>query len=378
MQELSFARSISEIQSVVRTVARRLTGADGATLVLRDGDYCLYADEDAISPLWKGQRFPIDICISGWAMLNRLPVAIEDIYADDRIPHDSYRPTFVKSLAMVPIRTLDPVGAIGNYWASSHQPTPDELELLQALADTTAIAIENVRVYEELEGARIEMLQRLALAAEYRDDTTHEHTERVARTARLMAERLGLSPHLVALIRDAAPLHDIGKLSVPDAVLLKQGDLSADEFAVMKEHTTSGATILAGSRSDVLRLGEEIALTHHEWWDGNGYPHRLRGDEIPESGQIVAVADVFDALTHDRPYKDAWPLEAAVNEIRRLKGTQFSPRIVEAFDSLDHASLVSIVPLDSLRPIRSSAGGRPRPRRSASGRTRCSWRPRPP
>ena len=108
-------------------------------------------------------------------------------------------------------------------------------------------------------------------------------------------------------------------------MLLKPGDLSADEFAVMKEHTTSGAAILAGSRSDVLRLGEEIALTHHEWWDGNGYPRQLRGEEIPQSGQIVAVADVFDALTHDRPYKEAWPLDAAVREIHRLEGTQFSP-----------------------------------------------------
>jgi putative nucleotidyltransferase with HDIG domain len=312
--------------------------------VLRDGDFCFYADEDAISPLWKGQRFPMGTCISGWAMKNRLPVAIEDIYSDRRIPHDTYRPTFVKSLAMVPIRTLDPVGAIGNYWAESHQPTKDELELLQALADTTAVAIENVRVYEELDSARLETLRRLAPAAEYRDDTTHEHTARVARTAVLMAERLGLAPVEVALMRDAAPLHDIGKLSVPDAVLLKPGDLNADEFAVMKEHTTSGAAILAGSRSEVLRLGEEIALTHHEWWDGNGYPRQLRGDEIPQSGQIVAVADVFDALTHDRPYKEAWPLDAAVREIRRLRGTQFSPAIVEAFDTLDHASLLTIPP----------------------------------
>jgi len=286
----------------------------------------------------------MDICISGWAMRHRLPVAIEDIYSDRRIPHDTYRPTFVKSLAMVPIRTLDPVGAIGNYWASSHRPTPEELELLQALADTTAVAIENVHVYEELESARVETLRRLALAAEYRDDTTHEHTGRVARTASLMAERLGLPAHDVALIREAAPLHDIGKLSVPDAVLLKPGDLNADEFEVMKEHTTSGAAILAGSRSEVLRLGEEIALTHHEWWDGNGYPRRLREDDIPASGQIVAVADVFDALTHDRPYKQAWPLEAAVAEIRRLGGTQFSPRVVEAFETLDHAKLVSIAP----------------------------------
>ena len=346
VQDLSFARSIGEIQSIVRRVARRLTGADGATFMLRDGDYCLYADEDAISPLWKGQRFPISVCVGGWAMLNRKPVAIEDIYQDDRVPHEAYRATFVKSLALVPIRTLEPVGAIGNYWASSHRPTAEELELLQALADTTAVAMENVQVYEELERARLETLRRLALAAEYRDDTTHEHTERVARTSVLVARRLGLPPADVALIRDAAPLHDIGKLSVPDSVLLKPGDLSADEFDVMKGHTTSGASILGGGRSEVLRLGEEIALTHHEWWDGNGYPNGLRGDEIPASGQIVAVADVFDALTHDRPYKDAWPLEAAVGEIHRLRGTQFAPRVVDAFDELDHASLVGFVTED--------------------------------
>ena len=282
VQELSRARSIAEIQEVVRTVARALTGADGATFVLREGNFCHYADEDAIAPLWKGQRFPIDICVSGWAMTHRRPVAIRDIYADARVPHEAYRPTFVKSLALVPIRTLDPVGAIGNYWASSHEPTPQELQLLQALADSTAVAMENVHVYEELESARLETLHRLALAAEYRDDTTHEHTARVARTAVQVAERLGLSADAIALIRDAAPLHDIGKLSVPDAVLLKPGDLSADEFAVMKGHTTAGAAILAGSRSEVLRLGEEIALSHHEWWDGNGYPNGLREDAIPE------------------------------------------------------------------------------------------------
>src|SRR6478735_2408589 len=190
--DLAMARGIAEVMSVVRRNARGLTGADGISFVLRESGRCYYADEDAITPLWKGQRFPMETCISGWAMQRGEVVVIEDIYADDRIPHAAYRPTFVKSLAMVPIRTLDPVGAIGNYWAASHQPTPDELELLQALADTTAVALENVLVYGELETARLETLRRLALAAEYRDDTTHEHTERVARTAVLMAERLGL------------------------------------------------------------------------------------------------------------------------------------------------------------------------------------------
>jgi signal transduction histidine kinase len=151
VQELSLAHSLDAIMAVVRTAARELTGADGATFVLRDRDQCHYADEDAIEPLWKGQRFPLSACISGWAMLNKQPAIIEDIYADARIPADVYRPTFVNSLVMVPIRTADPIGAIGNYWARPHLATPEEVELLQALANTAAVAMENVHVYEELE-----------------------------------------------------------------------------------------------------------------------------------------------------------------------------------------------------------------------------------
>jgi signal transduction histidine kinase len=151
VQELSLARDLATVTAIVRRAARELTGADGATFILRDGDKCHYVDEDAIGPLWKGKRFPMSACISGWAMIHRREAVIEDIYADARIPHDAYRPTFVKSLAMVPVRTLDPIGAIGNYWAHRHQPTEQEIRLLQALADTTAVAFENVQVYSELE-----------------------------------------------------------------------------------------------------------------------------------------------------------------------------------------------------------------------------------
>lgn len=151
VQALSMARTLDQVAYIVRHTARELVAADGATFVLRDGENCFYKDEDAISPLWKGQRFPLHACISGWSMLNRRATVIEDIYQDARIPHDAYRPTFVKSLVMVPIRALDPLGAIGTYWAHEYRATPEQVELLQALADSTSVAIENVQVYAELE-----------------------------------------------------------------------------------------------------------------------------------------------------------------------------------------------------------------------------------
>lgn len=151
VQELSLARDLETVMAVVRTAARELTGADGATFILRDGDNCYYADENAISPLWKGQRFPMQACISGWAMLNRQSIVIEDIYEDSRVPAEAYRPTFVKSLVMVPIRTESPIGAIGNYWATKHRASAGEVEVLQALANTTSVAMENLQLYENLE-----------------------------------------------------------------------------------------------------------------------------------------------------------------------------------------------------------------------------------
>src|SRR2546427_920822 len=151
IQDLSLIRRLPQVMEIVRRAARELTGADGATFVLREGDMCFCAEEDAISPLWKGQRFPMRACVSGWVMMNREPAVIEDIYADPRVPMDAYRPTFVKSLAMVPIRTVSPVGAIGNYWASPHLATEQEVKALQALADSTSVAMENVQLYAGLE-----------------------------------------------------------------------------------------------------------------------------------------------------------------------------------------------------------------------------------
>ena len=346
IQQLSLARSVERIQAIVRHTARRLTGADGATFVLRDGDLCHYADEDAIAPLWKGQRFPMSACISGWVMRNREPAMLPDIYADDRIPADAYRPTFVKSLLMVPIRQLDPIGAIGNYWAEHHEPSDRDVMLLQALADSTAVAMENVRMIAELEAARRDSLMRLAIAAEYRDDGTHQHPQRVGRTATALAQVLGMDESQASLIGQAAELHDVGKLAIPDAILLKRNKLADHEFEKLKTHTTAGAAILSGGQSPLMAPAEQIALTHHERWDGSGYPNGLTGDDIPITGRIVALADVFDALTHPRPYKAAWSIDATVSEIRSLQGRQFDPSVVGAFMELDPAGLVDM-PLDS-------------------------------
>ena len=151
IQALSLARDLPTVMDIVRHAARRLVGADGATFVLRDDGRCFYAEEDAIGPLWKGRRFPMSACIGGWAMLNRRAAAIPDVYQDARIPHDAYRPTFVKSLLMIPIRTADPVGAIGVYWAATHAPTNEEVELLTTLADSTSVAMEAVDLIANLE-----------------------------------------------------------------------------------------------------------------------------------------------------------------------------------------------------------------------------------
>ena len=184
---------------------------------------------------------------------------------------------------------------------------------------------------EELEAAKVEILERLARAADFRDDSSYGHTTRVGELASLIAARLGHSATEVEQIRIAARLHDIGKIGLSDSILMKPGPLAPAEFLAQEKHTLIGANILAGSRFPVLRLAEQIALAHHERWDGTGYPHGLRGEEIPASARIVSVADVFDALTHARAYKSAWRVEDALAEIVHQSESMFDPQVVDAF-----------------------------------------------
>jgi putative two-component system response regulator len=188
---------------------------------------------------------------------------------------------------------------------------------------------------EELEAARVEVLERLARAAEFRDDLTGGHTRRVGELAERLARTLGLPEDEVEVVRRAAPLHDVGKIGLPDSILLNPGRLTPEEFERGKSHTWIGAGILAGSGVPTLQVAERVALHHHERWDGSGYPHGLRDEEIPLCARIVAVADVYDALTSARPYKAAWSPPEARAEIRRLAGRQFDPRVVEAMMSYE-------------------------------------------
>lgn len=295
VQELSLARTLETIMAIVRVAARELTHADGASFVLRDKDQCFYADEDAIAPLWKGQRFPMKICIGGWTMQNRKPAIIENIYGDERIPFAAYQPTFVKSLAMVPIRTLDPIGAIGVYWAQCHQPTSEEVEILQALADTTAVALENVQVYTELEQRVQDRTIELEFANAQLQEEVRERKKAEATVQQLsitdeltglnnrrgflllaeqqlkLARRINTSACLLFIDLDGLKLvndclgHEVGdRLIVDAAQVLKQtfresdvvARLGGDEFAVFVPGCSAGEEVIDRLQANVIQFNQ--------------------------------------------------------------------------------------------------------------------------
>jgi putative nucleotidyltransferase with HDIG domain len=219
-----------------------------------------------------------------------------------------------------------------------------ELAALEQVAiDAHAAGARHAQAEEGRAASRQRLLRHLAVLAEFRDDDTREHTDRVSRSAAIIAEAYGLTAPRVRMIAAAAMLHDIGKIAIPDRILLKPGRLSAGETELMRRHAQIGAALLASSGVPELRVGEAIALSHHERWDGSGYPFGLAGEAIPLAARIAAIADVFDALVHERPYKRAWSIEDALAEIVRQRGRQFDPELVDIFIRLDHERLVGAV-----------------------------------
>lgn len=185
--------------------------------------------------------------------------------------------------------------------------------------------------HEELKQAYIDSIHRLVMAAEFKDDDTGDHIVRIGEYSRLMAQKLGLSHKEVEILYYTAPMHDVGKIGIPDKILLKPAKLTREEFEIMKSHTVIGAKLLSRSKSLILKTAQEIALSHHEKFNGKGYPNQISGEDIPLFCRIVAIADTFDALTSKRPYKDPYPSEMALDIIRNEKGKHFDPKLVDVF-----------------------------------------------
>ena len=248
VQDLSHARTNQEVRDIVRHAARRLLDADGATFVLKDGGNCYYVDEDAIAPLWKGLRFPLENCISGWAMNHRESVVIPDIFLDDRIPIDAYRVTFVKSLVMVPIRQSSPIGAVGIYWDHEYEATPEEVALAQALADTTSVALENIELIDGLEAKVLERTVALAEAnrklsdLSLTDDLTGLNNRRgffeFAAHQRGIARHEGHASHIAFFDVD-------GLKKINDSLGHNVGDAAISEFAEILKTASTAQMVIA-------------------------------------------------------------------------------------------------------------------------------------
>jgi putative two-component system response regulator len=334
IQDLSASRDLNTVMDIVRHSARDLTGSDGATFVLRDGDLCYYAEEDAISPLWKGHRFPMKICISGWVMMHKEPTIIEDIYTDDRIPVDVYRKTFVRSLAMVPIRTKDPIGAIGCYWSYKHRATEEEVKVLHVLADTASIAMENIQYQNIIEQKAAQMeetlkgtLQAIAKMVEQKDLYTSGHQQRVGLIGYAIAKEMGWDEERCETVLRAGTIHDIGKIGIPGELLSKPAKLMPYEYAQIKTHSEAGYQILKDI--PLLLPVAKIILQHHERIDGSGYPDGLKNEEILPEAQVLAIADVFESMTSHRPYRPALGNDAALEELEKNKGRLYNPEMVD-------------------------------------------------
>lgn len=298
-----------------------------------------------------GQVTPLPESFCKYTVARREPLIVEDARDEPSLRDiPSVVDGDIVAYLAVPLIT-DEGHALGTLCVIDREPRPwadREIATVEDLAEAVTSEIElrteirrrrrlenelEQRVVErtaDLEAAQREILGRLAAAAEYRDDETGEHTRRVGALSKVLAELLGHYGDWAAMLGQAAPLHDLGKVGVPDDILLKEGSLDEEEFAVIKRHTIIGADLLSGGNSELVQLAETVARTHHERWDGDGYPDGLERDEIPLAGRIVAVADALDAMTHHRPYRSALTLKEALSELRQERGRQFAPEVADA------------------------------------------------
>jgi hypothetical protein len=353
-------RDIDRLLSLILEEARRFYRCDAGSLYTVDGQNLIFRvaqnetlkkrREEAGSPEPPFRAKPLPITkrsIAGYVASTGQIVKIEDVYLLGTDVEYGFDRSFdeangyrTRSILTIPLIGLDdkvigvlqlinPLDAANR--AASFSDEQDDLA--RSLASQAAIALTNAALIERMKRAHLDTITRLAVAAEYKDVDTAAHIERMSRYSALIAKSMSRDTDYVEMMRLASPMHDVGKIGIPDAILLKPGKLTEAEFDHMKKHTEIGARILGGSDVPLLRMSETIAWTHHEKWDGSGYPRGLHGDEIPVEGRMVALADVFDALTSRRCYKPAFTVDKALEVIREGKGKHFDPQVVDAFQS---------------------------------------------
>jgi putative two-component system response regulator len=358
---LSSERNLEQLLKIIVTEAQDLTRAEGVSLYLRNGDV-LYFEisqnevlEEALRTSgmennMKGASLPLNDernkSIVAYVVRTGQTLNIPNVYMLPKDAPYGFNEAFdrqsgylTRSMLTVPIRDLDGEvsGALQlinhrSETTGTKQPFPDlEISVAESLASQAAVAYNNLMLEKRLNNAYRDTIYRLSAAAEYRDPDTSAHLTRISHYCKIIARHLKLSTEVQELIFDASPMHDIGKLGIPDAILLKPGKLSDEEREVMKAHPAIGADILGHSDSSLMKMGALISLSHHEKYDGSGYPNGLKGEEIPIEGRIIALADVFDALASKRVYKEAWPIDKILQTILEDTGKHFDPIVVKAF-----------------------------------------------
>ncbi len=368
---LSRERDINDLLNLILSESRKFTGAEAGSLYVREGSQLRFAvsqneilerrqkalqKKEAVAlpetaPAGKGSGafsgFYVSLnksSLSGYVGVTGRVLNIADAYKIPAAREYHFNKSFdeknnyrTKSMLIVPMKDSadNVVGVLQLINARKNKtvvPFAKNFEnLVLSLASQAAIALRNATLTQELREAYLDTIFRLSIAAEYKDTDTAAHIHRMSRYSAILAEGLGLSTAEVETMRYASPMHDIGKLGVPDAILMKPGKLTPQEFKEIQKHTLYGAKILENAKADLLQASEVIALTHHEKWDGTGYPKNLKGEQIPLTGRIVALADVFDALTSKRVYKPAFSLEQSLDIIKEGAGTHFDPKVVQSF-----------------------------------------------
>ncbi|MHC4390324.1 MAG: HD domain-containing phosphohydrolase [Planctomycetota bacterium] len=350
---LSAEHNVERLLERILTEARGFANAVAGTLYVVENDalfFTLVQNEQTPSAGMPARTaLPIDdTSIAGYVALEGRPLNLADVYDLDPKSPFRFNDAFDKStgfktrsMLAIPMRGANGVNGVIQLINARDTnggaviPFPKELETLcSALASQAAVALDNARLTTVLQQTQEEIIFRLSRAAEVRDTDTGEHVRRVAHYSRILAIELGVPDEEARNLMLASPMHDVGKIMIPDSILKKPGRLTTDERAEMERHALYGHQILAQSDLALIRLCAEVAATHHERWDGTGYPNGLAGEAIPLSGRITAVADVFDALTSVRCYKPAMPVEQALSIVRDGAGSHFDPTVVAAFDAI--------------------------------------------